>query len=63
MTLGEIASALEESGVGTKDVFTLLSEISASMEELGNGDLRETLVKLVVCCIAAIEHIDREQAK
>jgi hypothetical protein len=60
MIFTEIAREMERSGVGTKDIFTILTEISASLDRLDGGDLRASLMKLVVCCIAAIEHIDRE---
>jgi hypothetical protein len=59
MILAEIARELESSGVGAKDIFTILTEIGASMDELGSGDLRTTLMKIIVGCIGAIEHIDR----
>jgi hypothetical protein len=62
MILDEITRELDDSGIGSKDIFTILTEISASMDGLRDGDLRRTLLKLAVCCIAAIEHMDRQRS-
>jgi hypothetical protein len=59
MIFTEIARELQASGVGSKDVFTILNEIAASMDELDFDDLRTSLMRIIVGCIAAIEHLDR----
>jgi hypothetical protein len=61
MIFDEIARELSACGGRSKDIFTILMDISASMEGLGDGDLRPTLMKIVVGCIAAIQHIDRSR--
>jgi hypothetical protein len=63
MIFDEIARELDTSGVDSKDIFAILSDISASMEGLGDGDLRPTLMKIVVGCIAAIQHLDRRSKR
>ena len=61
MIFDEIARELNACGGRSKDIFTILTDISASMDGLGDGDLRPTLMKIVVGCIAAIQHLDRSR--